>query len=574
VLILCNCLLCRGSRLTLDSLATFSSSVIYRLDVDLSNEVTRTKLLQNLHVVWVLNEDFIKSEEISAVTDGGSGGGGQQNWFFGRAINEREKDAIDILNNHLPCKQQFSNPFRLDMVLEDYLQQARVHNSQDMVGQGVGWKKPMPEVRVECVLSLPHGSRLDLSVLLTASILFEVPEELFVETLKMLLLPLGATEQEVRDLADLPVFAKTGVINLIRRMCRREQSELEQYGHCLPAPFARYNGGQAAHKSLLKKVKEAATAAGKATSGNALDNKFVVETVTPDLLRAPPTLPPPDAQCFRFLKTVRAYLSSALPNRGLLSASEQAAGSGSRRSAPFNDMELDLLHHLPDIVTIATCPPTGSPAYREWVSLAARHSVVLMTRCPSCPPLTGSQRSKAHSDMLKLLRPLLVAAEMTYEDLEIVTTGPAIDGRTQAPEKVLGFGSGVPTGQPKHLVWHGGVSKERNYAKPWAEGATSATAKGGELTEGFAVKPSRGNSTTPGVAADMCDEESADAVDSIRAIQLSTARSTASGKGRHCTIVTIAMYCPLNGNFKFITIFRFISLYLHFLFCSCRDRII
>lgn len=495
--------------MSLDSLNAFSSTVIYRLNVDLSDEITRTKLLQSMHVVWVLNDDFIKSEEISSLTDGpGQGSSGHQSWFCGRTINEREKDAMDILNNHLPCKHQFSNPFRLDVVLEDYLQQARIYNAHCVIGQGqgAGCKKRMPEVRCECVLSVPHGARLDLSVLLTASILFEVPEGLFVETLEMLLLPHGASPEEVRDLASLPVFAKTSLINLIRRMCRREQAELEQYGHCLSTPFTGFKSGRDGQNSL---VEEAAVS--KRGSTSSLERKFVVEAVTPDILRPPPVLPSPDTQCFRFLKVIRSYLSSELPNRGTLSAAEHTGDSYSRRSVPFSEMELDLLHHLPDIVTIASCPPVTSAAYRDWVSLAARHSVVLMTRCPSCPPLTGTQRSKTHCDALKLLRPLLVAAEMTYEDLEIVTTGPTIDGRTHAPGKVLSFGSGVPTGVPKHLVWNVGASKERDYPKPWA---IDAKPQDDEISPKKVAtsKPSRGGVFTPGVAADMSDEEQDDDV--------------------------------------------------------------
>eukprot|EP00604_Paraphysomonas_vestita_P000077 CAMPEP_0174824522 /NCGR_PEP_ID=MMETSP1107-20130205/35080_1 /TAXON_ID=36770 /ORGANISM="Paraphysomonas vestita, Strain GFlagA" /LENGTH=955 /DNA_ID=CAMNT_0016052241 /DNA_START=411 /DNA_END=3275 /DNA_ORIENTATION=- len=55
---------------------------------------------------------------------------------------------------------------------------------------------------------------------------------------------------------------------------------------------------------------------------------------------------------------------------------------------------------------------------------------------------------------------------MTYEDLEITTTGPDIDGRTISTSNVLSFGLGVPNGKPSTLTWNvNGVT--RSYQKPW-----------------------------------------------------------------------------------------------------------
>ena len=505
--------------LGLDALSAFSSSVIYRLKIDITNEVTRRSLFETMHVFWVLNDDFVKSEEISTAMNTGSGGGsgGRIDWFFGRQVNEREKDAMDILNNHLPCKHQFSNPFRLDLVLDDYLQQAYIYNSQDIVGVGSGLLSPMPVVRPENVLSLPHLPLLDLSVLLTASVLFKVPAELFADTLSMILLPLGASEKEIKDLIELPTFAKTALVCLIRRMCRREQAELKEYGEFLKTPFAEFGSRRGTKVKHLGEDGE--TGDGTAVATFARD-KYVVDVENQSTLLAAvaPLIPSKDLQGFRFLKTVRSYLSSELPNRGSLSGSDFS----STAPTPFSEMEEDLLSHLPDIPTVATCPLPASPAFRDWVALVARHTVVLMTRCPSCPPLTVSQRSKAHNDTHRQLRPLLVAAEMTYEDLEIVTTGPRIDGRVKAPHQVLSYGDGVPTGVPSHLSWNAGVSRSRDYPKPWDPNNTRMsnvpTTAGTDDTcadtadeeqEGLVptiVSASR--PVTQGVAPDMCDDES------------------------------------------------------------------
>ena len=569
----------RGNSLSLKWLRSFSNTIILRLNIDITPEVSRQDIFQHIHVIWVLNDDFVKSEELSAVTIDNtvpldmdkSGNLPHQEWVYGRQMNEREKDVMDVLHNHLPCKPHFSNQFRLDMVLDDYLQQATLYNAQNIVTASNS-KCTMPIVHCESILCLPHAVRLDVSVLLTTAILFKVPKELFVQTLEMLLLPHGLSKREVADLAALPTFAKTAVVCMIRRICRREKAELELYGHFLnPLPLGVQTdtttvsiGRAGGNKETKDDGNRLMGSTRQLVDSTGLE-KYAVESVPPHETAPPPLFPSRDMSGFRYLKHIRNYLMSPLPNHGMLSDSIRHG----KVTTPFSEMEEDFLSHLPDIPTILTCPPSSSPEYRDWVSLAARHTIILMSRCPTCPPLTRSQRTKVHTDTHRELQPLLVAAEMTYEDLEIVTTGPALDGRPQGPRQVLSFGDSLPSGKPQQLAWNLGMSKPRNYSKPWAEGRTSVPLEGDNADGEAMRKDSHGSVSSPlrsrGVGEDMSDELSHDVVDGTQLLLQSNGseggrvhaesahpkhmpyehRVLHNGPGRYMVYVLIHMACHI-----------------------------
>jgi len=339
-----------------------------------------------------------------------------------------------VLNRVLPCRPCFSNPYRLDVVVDDYLQQAFLFNGSEAVAAASIRKLPtfVPEV----LCRLPHGVRIDLSVLLTAHILFDTPDALFTETMEILLARYLALP-DIHDLLALPNFVKTGVVSLLRRVCRRELEELKVVGFTSEKPPVpvKEDVPVADAVSLLR---------GECSAENC-------RRVLPSL----------DSDGFRFLKALRRYLSQGISENLLRASSDES-------EVLYSEMEMDLLFHLPDFPTKASCPAASSAAYREWVSLAARHTVILMTRAPGCPPLTLPQCSRAHTAVYKLMQPLLKASGMTYEDLEISTSGPGLDGRTVVPSGVLGFGCGVPDGNPKQLVWNSS-ELSRGYSRPWCE---------------------------------------------------------------------------------------------------------
>ena len=99
-----------------------------------------------------------------------------------------------------------------------------------------------------------------------------------------------------------------------------------------------------------------------------------------------------------------------------------------------------------------------------------------MTKSPACPSLTRPQTSKAHQETYFDMISILSAAGMTYRDLEIDFTGPAVDGRdklNRVTDKdhlqggyVLAYGASLLAGQPSHLHWNTDKFR-RSYEVPW-----------------------------------------------------------------------------------------------------------
>lgn len=112
-------------------------------------------------------------------------------------------------------------------------------------------------------------------------------------------------------------------------------------------------------------------------------------------------------------------------------------------------------------------PEEGSTEFRDWMSFAARHTILILKKSPACPALTKPLTQQSHQDMYDKLVPLLRAGGMTYRDLDIDLTGPRIDGRTvtikpsgKSPVagNVLPYGKGLPKGLPQRLVWNSEIT--------------------------------------------------------------------------------------------------------------------
>jgi hypothetical protein len=272
------------------------------------------------------------------------------------------------------------------------------------------------------------------------------------------------TLQEIHDLMALPHFIKTAIVSLARRICLKEIQEFSINGFLAMKP-------QPPSSSF-----PTASASSPAFPGSTLKpiDLLAAAASSSPAAAAPPTasLPSRDSNGFRFLSFLRNYLSQPIqrtnrlhPN-GSLPPTDAAAAEN---NLPFTEMEMDLLKYLPDHPTLASCPHPSSPAYRDWVSLTARHVVILMSRSSHCPSFIKPQQSMTQEIILKQLNPLLFAAEMTYADLEITTTGPSLDGRTMkttTTTNVLSFGAGVPDGRASSLTWNVN-GPTRDYQRPW-----------------------------------------------------------------------------------------------------------
>ena len=295
------------------------------------------------------------------------------------------------------------------------------------------------------LLLLPHRLRLDLSVLLTCSILFIIPPDLLTDSLQ-LLCSTWVPPDDVRSIARLPSFARTAVVNLCRRICRREMDEVAANGFLLPKPSR-----ERCHSS----------------SSNI---RYDYEGVT--FL---------DAMGFQFLRPIKWYLSSPIdPANHTAATAATTTGYhyssrdiGGAAADHFSPMEVDIMHQLPDSPSAcslsAPAELSSQATYTSWVSIAARHAVLLINKAPSCPPLTLLQSNRHDQEVYLQLQPILQAAHMTLQDLDLCLTGPHVDGRMVTDAAgVLPFGQGLPRSCPSHLAWHVlGVDRCRKYDKPW-----------------------------------------------------------------------------------------------------------
>lgn len=95
----------------------------------------------------------------------------------------------------------------------------------------------------------------------------------------------------------------------------------------------------------------------------------------------------------------------------------------------FSELEMEILTKLPDTPTANHAREylagvgKNTTSYRDWVSIACRHTVLALNKAPSCPSLTRPQTSlQAHNLYCEML-PLLRASNMTLSDLDIDLTG-------------------------------------------------------------------------------------------------------------------------------------------------------
>ena len=339
-----------------------------------------------------------------------------------------------------------ADAFRLDVLLEDYLQQARMWNQHAVGMQPAHERHRMPTVDLLLLLHLPHHLRLDLCVLLSITLVFDIPRHLLVDALIALLgtlVPYG----EVEDLIALPSFARTALVSLLRRVSRRELEELTTLGRLTDKPTrARF--------------------------------PYLARGPTPEALDAPdppePTYQGPEG--FAFLYPLLLFLNRPLGKMRKLPESTAAS-----HHAAFSELELEILHYLPDVVTRSTRPMDPVTSHRDWLAFASRHTVLLLAKSQYCPSLTRAQVTVPKQDLYTKLLPILRAASMRYEDLELAWTGPEKDGRIDDNEGgvFVPFGTGLPKGQKHHLLWNKrNLTIIRGYRTPWSEYATTGPVSG------------------------------------------------------------------------------------------------
>jgi hypothetical protein len=318
-----------------------------------------------------------------------------------------------------PLEGIMEDEYRLDILLEDYYQQAAYfnhfaennnmsHNSQH------GRIKYMPIVDLYSLVKVPHRLRLDLTAVLTISLLMPIPKSLLRDAL-VIQLSNYISLADIEFFIKLPKFVKTALVSLLRRISKKEKDDLGYYGHLKTKSVV--------DKDLKKKQIE------------------FVECSSLIL----PELHYMSCEGFYFLRAIKAYLDAPLDYSKMKTNASSSEILPSSKDDEFTALELEILDKLPDIPNSACLnyqKKDDIPAMKsmDWVSFAARHTVLILTKSPSCPPLTRVQRSKAKQDLYIDLLPLLRAASMTLSDLDIHTYGPEKDGRILSNRtKMLGI---------------------------------------------------------------------------------------------------------------------------------------
>ena len=420
----------------------------------LAKFLSRLDILQLLPNIWILDEDFISYNErkyintnINTNNNNNNDNSNFMNRHFTQKLSDRQLIMLRAIQN-IPQTGQLSDSMKLEIILEDYLEYARIFNKYCYPSLKVSKK---PTINIFGIMQMPHKIRIDFSVLLTMSIGHKIPQEIYVDAL-IVLLNKYLTIAEIKDIAILPCYLRTAVVLVIRKICYRELIEISHFN------------------ALSEKPKM---------------SDFHSFVFTTDSLEHP-DCPIPTFELdggFQHLGPLKHYLHRPLHRDSLFGDKKPLS------YIPFSDLELELLEYLPDAPTRSTFfdmkkykdnfltelnsningnYSINKKEYKldDWLGLAARHAVILLSKSSHCPSLTKHQNTKRSQKLYEELLPLLNCASLSYVDLGLQKTGPVLDGRIPNPNpksdmakiqkggKVLGFGLGLPRNTPASLAWN------------------------------------------------------------------------------------------------------------------------
>lgn len=246
-----------GNKFKKDDLSLLKQVHILRLKVLIEGEVDIVESLRDqLPNVWVLNNDFVsfsfrsvasKRRKMSTFDTTALGDmsliamsvketSGVSKLANAKATgdfrvmqpNDRALNIMRAVQN-IPIYDDFADTFKLDILVEDYLEEATVFNHfaknlQISNDSAVKPLKLMPVIDLYSILAMPHKVRLDFSALITGTILFPMPVSLLREAL-ILMFSKYLSTSDLNSLAELPLFVRTAVVSMIRRITRREIEE-------------------------------------------------------------------------------------------------------------------------------------------------------------------------------------------------------------------------------------------------------------------------------------------------------------------------------------------------------------
>ncbi len=202
----------------------------------------RKEYLSILNNIWVLDDDFLTNEDRNiSFSDVIEVGNTRWNKAAAMSSTTRQQTILNAIQIMPSSKSNRTEYKKLEILFEDYIEQARIYNSYINNNHSTIKMKYMPSFNCNAMLDLPHSTRLDLLMILAISIIIPFPLVYFNDVL-LALLSQFMDKKTILDIPHLPIFVKTAIIALIKRISTREIDELKEYN------------GKLTHKILYREV--------------------------------------------------------------------------------------------------------------------------------------------------------------------------------------------------------------------------------------------------------------------------------------------------------------------------------
>ena len=447
---------------------------------DINNAATshRSRTIHLLPNIWVLDDDFITysernfpretstpvennnlSSEISCdsvTTIQSWSTNAQRTSGFNISLDWRTRIASDKeqsllrLIQRVPLDALIGDYCRLDVLLEDYLEEMRItniynrstltdnkhsKNNSNSNGSNTCSQSNYSNINMLQLLSLPHKIRLDLSVLLTASIFLTVPTQLYKDSIILLLSPYLPYDDIICYIA-LPSFICTALVSIIRRICKKEIKELNCLFLLLPKPTTKEFPNHNQEKL------------------GSQEHSFKNINMTNNI----------DYDDFYHLKPLQFYLNTSIPERynvkqnmfhkDLNNDLKKKLKDKLNENLPteFSLSELEILTILPDIPTKYLYPVTKDSKSYECLQFLAEKTFSLIKQTNGFPTLKNNQNNQKNQNLFNELLPTLKLGNIKYKEFQF-TQSFINDEKNEIRYDITKFGIGFPNGKISELSW-------------------------------------------------------------------------------------------------------------------------
>ncbi len=350
---------------------------------------TRKEYIKVLNNIWVLDDDYImndgKNLVFSNINDTSST---QWNKTAAMSSTTRQQtmlNAIQIMPSNKSKRTEFK---KLEILFEDYIEQARIYNTYINNNHSTVKMKYMPSFNCNVLLDMPHSSRLDLLMVLAISIVIPIPLVYFNDVLLALLSQYMDTKN-ILEIPHLPLFVKTAIIVLIKRITAREMEEIKE------------NSGKLLHKILYREI-----------------------VVGFDDYAAMPTHPTYDEYSgFHHLRSIKRYLMDKKVLKRSLSSSDYYESA-------FSSTESTIVTSIPDIITRfnhvnVIKQKILSTSENYWIVFGATHVLSIIKRA-SYNRLCQSKAKKVHEDLRNILNLSTLQLHHILPVKESIRTNPLV----------------------------------------------------------------------------------------------------------------------------------------------------